>query len=263
VLNELGFYSADFNNSDLKLDITATPLHLGLEYGLTQNLAVGAILNYANLKYKASGCSGGQTCNTSTMKGMTDPAIYLKGQSDAGSGSLMYGAAATLGMGTHKINSSGGSDDLYVSGTTFTPYIGYQMPAGPGVWGARFQYELYSGDRKSSNQEYTPTRQTVSKGGNEWTIDTFVETPMSGWTLGGDLFYSSEVTSRDSVNGGKTTDNNDESTTLGLEAYAAIPLSAVTILPHVSYSNEDFSNSNSTLSSAKVFGLGVAARFVF
>jgi hypothetical protein len=254
--------NVSIRNSSLKASENSLPINVMLEYGINQMFSAGLELAYGTGQLTYSGCPTGFSCNSQHVNGMYDPQLFFKGRSAVGAGVIQYGAVLDVSVEKETTSSTGDQNNAS-GGISFTPFVAYQMAAGPGTWGARLQYGIYQGDKKSTDSSSgTSVPSTTSSNGN-WVIDTFYEAPVAGITIGGALSYAQNPETKTSQNGGPKTGNLDAYNTMGVQVYVPVKLSSLTILPSVTYDTMNFSQSNSVASSENMIEVGVAARMSF
>lgn len=161
------------------------------EYGINHMMSVGVKLGFETDSWTINPTSLLDPNHGTSLKasGMTDPEIYLSARSDMGSGSLRYGANLRVSPGNQKIDSSGTSETEYSGGTTFTPYIGYEMPVSSGICGVKLKYDLIQTARKFTNNSTTTAGLqsfTITEGNNA-ALYAFHEMNFEQWIWGIDL----------------------------------------------------------------------------
>jgi hypothetical protein len=124
-----------------------TPSGVRYEMGISDQFSVEAAITATNLS--VTGIASGQ--DKGKVSGLDDVQLNFKGTTTMGFGHLRYGAFNRIGLSEAHYSSTGGkiANTNISSGTggfTFTPYLGADMELGPGVFGARFSYDLVKHD---------------------------------------------------------------------------------------------------------------------
>ena len=146
------------------------------EYGINEMLSV-----YGNIGY---GSVGVDRSGSSTASGLNDLNLGVKGTSAMGMGSLRYGLNLNLPFEKAKVDGGGRATNASTGGLGLTPYVGYDMVAGPGMWGARLSYN-YKFNRSYDYGSYNPT----VTGGSVLGLGTFYEFNVAEMIFGGKLQY--------------------------------------------------------------------------
>ena len=252
----------NISGSDTKFNLFLVPIMVSADYGISSMFSIGASLTYGSGATGFSNCPSGGTCNSHTIKGLFDPELYFKGRAAIGPGVLQYGVVAEVGVEKSKTDSSG-DGNWATGGTTLSPFIAYQLPVGTGALGARFKYDLYKGDRKSTSQTSSASIDSTTSNGNAVSVDAFYEIPVGIVTLGGALIYSSYPETKTASGNNYAKADKNANSIFGLQFYAPVHLSGVTLLPNVAYQSYSFSSSDSGFSSVNALQLGIAARLTF
>ncbi len=252
---------ATYKNNVLGLkSTTVTGPHIEgkFEYGINSMLAVGGILGYASTNSEVSP-SG--IIKDTTSKGMVDPDIFLNGAIAAGPGSFRFGTHFTYSIDKSKTEANGDTNQAS-GGMALIPFIGYEMPVGPHIFGGRLSYELIKGDRKSTDSSGGTDVNSTTSGGEDLSAAFFYEFAMPAVSLGTSLeVIASKETSTETA--GISTDNHDSTTRAQLNFYA--PFRAApnfTLIPRVSYQRYTAYNS-ALVDYFDGFLVHVGARFAF
>jgi hypothetical protein len=223
------------------------------EYGLNEMISLYGDLSVSGIENKTGAAAGTQT--SSTTSGLDDIELGFRGTSAAGMGSLRYGLAANVNIGKAK------SDSNSSGGLNFMPYVGYDMTAGPGFWGARlsYQYNLErTGDGGTSGD-------IKAKDGNVLGLGTFYEYLLSDMILGGRLQYDMTSDAKINVNGlAEQTVGYSPMLTIG--AYTRIPMGPGVLLAGLDYmmlSGKKFGAANDNVDSRQGFDLNLGYRIAF
>jgi hypothetical protein len=236
------------------------PLNVAAEWGISGMWSVGAQVAYGWMSTSKDNCSGTGCKPTGT--GLYDPNIYVKGRNDLGAGVLQYGLVANISVDKNKTD---GNDNTNLSsgGSGITPFVSWQMNAGPGIWGARFNYQLWRDNRKTTADFPTVGSNASVKGGNSWTLDTFYEVPYGMVTYGGAIFYRSAPDSLTTTDSGGTISSQDGYTQWGAQFYVPVHFASATLLPNLAYTSLKNSASAVASDTISTWQLGVAARVTF
>ena len=229
-----------------KNKIDAFDLKVMADYGLMHGLAVGGELGYVTGTFKT------EPATTDTdIVGLRDLELFAKGHSDMGAGRLAYGATLNFSLGNQE-NKTGESTPNS-GGMGLTPYVGYEMAVGPGIWGAQASYN-WVGERTSE----TAGVESKTEGGSSIGLATFYEYAMGAeMSLGAALRYAMTSETENAGVG-----NNDEETVLGLEVYA--PMAAgdgLELIPRFTWASTDSDTVGDEGTSD--LSLGVDARWAF
>lgn len=257
--NGITFRTYNIKNSDSKFNLFLVPIAVSADYGISSMFSIGANLTYGSGSTSFSNCPSGSTCNSHSLKGLFDPELYFKGRAAIGPGVLQYGVVAEVGVEKGKTDSSG-DGNWATGGTTLSPFVAYQLPVGTGALGARVKYDLYKGDRKSTSSN--PSVDSTTSDGNTLAIDAFYEIPVGIVTLGGALIYTSYPETKTASGNNASKPDKNAYSIFGVQFYAPVHLSGVTLLPNVAYQSYSLS-SDSGFSSINAVQLGIAARLTF
>jgi hypothetical protein len=144
-----------------------------------------------------------------------------------------------------------------------TPFVAYEMPLGPGIIGARAEYEFWFTNRKQVNSISTPTDSTET-GGQTFSLTAFYEANIGKFTYGGAVTYTSAAESKSTPSGGIATGNKDSTTGTGVQFYIPIHFTpTLTLLPVVGLSGNTYTASGAALDSSALLYIGTGARFIF
>jgi len=224
------------------------------EHGIAGSLAVGADVTYQNMKRKITPVG---TTNDVETSGLGDLDLYAHGSTPQGAGRLAYGLDLGLSLSAQKTTTSGTTDkvDAQTGGMSLKPYVGYEMMAGPGTWGAQINY-TWLGERTAKDAAGTESK---TKDGNSLGLATFYEHPMSAENqVGVSLAYDMAGETKDAA--GAT--NNDKANTLTLSVYA--PMAGgnnLTVIPRLDWAKQTLDSSLNPLKSIDMINVGVAARW--
>lgn len=259
-----GNVSASSKNGGPSVAAVTTPFSVEGEYGVNSMFSVGLTLSYASTSNKINNCPACTNTST-TSKGLSNPDINIVGRYPLGSGTLRFGGDLELTM-TDATTDSSGNSNADSGGMTLTPFVGYEMPMGPGLLGVKVAYDLYKGDRKSdvtaTDGSGTVTNETIS-GGNSQTYSVFYEAKVAPtFTLGAALLYTSDpgtVTKTSSA----SASGNDNTSSIGIQPYLTAQVADnVAILGTLIYDTITVPSSAST-GNETVYGVGVGARIAF
>jgi hypothetical protein len=103
------------------------------QYGLNEMLALVGELSYSSLTIDLPGNDDKKS------SGLEDVVVGLKGVNAMGMGNLRFGADLSYGLGNREQDGDFQSNRSS-GGIALTPYVGYELAAGPGMLGARVSY---------------------------------------------------------------------------------------------------------------------------
>jgi hypothetical protein len=272
--------AAPFNtNPSTSTDTTAIFANVKGEYGIMPMLSVGVKLNYEMDSISISPSNGNDPNGGTSMKasGLADPSIFVNGKNSLGSGSLRWGTNFSFSLAKHTINSSGTSEDENSGGMTLTPFVGYEMPLGNGVFGVRLKYDLLQTDRKVTNNSTAfaavPGLTSYSiKNGNNLVFYVFYEANLEPVILGMDAgiaqHASSKIVFSQPVFGTSDVDAHDSMVLPLMDLYANWRLTpSIELLPKIGANvlniNEPYLPGTVAQSKIMAVYANVAARFVF
>lgn len=209
------------------------------EYGLNESLSVGGDIAYSSLD------------DDYEVSGLDDIVLFIKGVNPMETTRFRFGALLNI-----PVEKAEDEEMLFPRGSVaLTPYIGYELEAGPGVWGGRLSYmyrfnrdvELFGKDIELS-------------GGHSLGLSAFYEYMLSDMLFGGALNYRMvseiEVEEEEGVTGGI-----DSFSPYGIALYATIPMmEGAEFIPALSY---DFGAAGDAFEKFNDLSLNVAARFQF
>lgn len=262
----LGGIAVKYNDTNtgyknLKATSAALPVGVAGEYGINQMLAIGLELIYSSNKTTFD-CDSPLPCpKDKKASGLHDPAINIKLRNQIGAGTLRYGLRAAIALEKSKIDSDGNSNAAS-GGSSVTPFVGYELPLGPGFIGAQASYDLYKGDRKTKTDGVT--NETKTTGGETLEVSAFYEANVGIMTYGGALVFDSRAESKDAVGSAAPKGNKNAYTAYTLHFYTPAHLTpTITILPTVDLGGISYTSSGSSADSAGAFLISVAGRFTF
>lgn len=259
--NGISYQTISETGKPQKVNITRFPISVTAEYGFTPTLAAGVDLIYGNGKYTTANCPTNTTCKDSTSSGLYNPALYLKGMTPVGSAAFAYGLIADIGVEKYEVDAAGNTN-LATGGTTLTPYLGYVFGSGFTRGGARFQYDVYKGDRKATyaTTDTEPARDSTTSRGNTWALDAFFESKLESFMLGGNVAYL-HTSESSFFSNGKSGKSGDASHTWIFQVYAPVYSDGFMVLPNIAYEMQTFTDSSYFVSNVNSVQFGVAVRF--
>ena len=211
------------------------------EYGVNDMVSFYGNLAFATL-------SGG----SNSQSGLQDPTVGVKGTSAMGMGNIRYGAELLLGFQkTTNSNVAGG-------GFAISPYVGYDMVAGPGMLGFRLLDKVPftrtsdgpNGDRKTT-------------GGNVLSLAAYYEYMLSDMILGGKLNY--DVMSDTTISQNNLPDSGGANGGMfGVGLYSRVPMGMGALLAGVDYTTHTGDKlGGSSIDSLNAFAINVGYRLMF
>jgi hypothetical protein len=240
-----------YNTTNLKLTPAAggtttkgSGFGLGVEgeWGVAERMSVGAFLGYTMAEVDAAGTK-------SDVAGLNDIGLFARGSNVMGSGTLAYGVNGSFSIGNSETEANGDTN-AQTGGMGLTPYVGYEMAAGPGVWGAQANYNWLGERTDESGGVKTKTEE-----GNTLGLATFYEYAMGNdMSIGAALRYG--MTGETKV---ANVAQGDKYTSMGLEVYA--PMKGgdnLTLIPRLEWNSRDYDAA--AVDSYTDLTLGVAAR---
>jgi len=237
-------------SSGAKTDVSGLSYGVKGEYGINDMFSAGIALSASNDKWKPD---SGSSQNAS---GLNNIDIYGLGKYDLGMGLLRYGLDFSISTSKVKIDSTSSLPSNTDNGASWlTPFIGWEMAMGPGIFGAKFSYAFQLTDRSYDNS-------SKEKGINAESLSAFYEWQADqAWSLGLSLAWNS-------VNGSK--DETGAKTSMGhaglfVDLYAPITIAQdILLIPNVGWGddgNTTFFGTNTN--TVQKWNVGVAARFTF
>lgn len=217
------------------------------EYGIAGSMSAGVDVSYVNQTNKTEPA----TTDTDTT-GLDDVDLFVRGSNAMGSGRLTYGTTLGLSLGDSETETNGDSN-AQSGGMSLTPYVGYEMAAGPGLWGAQVRYN-WLGERTSTSGG----TETKTEGGSGFGVATFYEYDWSAEnSIGASLAYDM---SGETESGG--TKNDDNSNMLTLSIYAPMKVAdKMELIPRLDWSSLSFSEDTYGIKDASAINVGAALRW--
>lgn len=226
------------------------------EYGINDMFSVGAKITANNEKWK-------QDNTTSNTSGLRNIDIYGLGKNDIGMGLIRYGLNLAVSTAKAKLDGNGFPTNNDSGATWLTPFVGWEMAMGPGIFGAKFSYTFQLTDRKYDDGSGAIDKETGVNSEKlavfyEWQADTT-------WSLGVSLAWNS-------VNGSKTTtpagaSSNADTGHAGpfVDVYAPITIAQdILLIPNVGWGDDgNVISFGRGLKTVQMWDVGVAARFTF
>lgn len=233
-----------------KNDISGFNLGVRYEYGLNEMISLGGKLSYASYTNKP------ETGDSTSISGLEDIELDVKGMYGLTAGTLRYGATLAFSMGENKTNSDG-DVSANSGGNTLTPYVGYEYASGPSMFGAKLSFDLLLGKRKLKDESTTPATSSDQEGGTNTSIDLFYEHTLSAeMLLGAALDYT--MVSDDKVAG---VSSENVTPVLDLKVYLPIEMGGGTLIPSIHYGMTTDSEVGGTdIDAFSAMGLGVDYR---
>jgi len=239
------------------------------EYGIDDMFSVGINIAAENDSIKSTSTSG--VSNTGTASGLNNIDLYGNGKYDLGGSMLRYGLDFSIAMGKTKqdISSGAGQGSFGTSdgGLNATPFVGWEMAMGPGIFGLKFSYTFQLADRKyNSTPAGTGALADSEKGDSAESLTAFYEWMNNNWSLGVALSYNgtngSKLTFGDGTTG--TVDNGHAG--IFIDIYAPITVADnITLIPSFGYGDngEMLIAEQGGVKTFAGYDLSVAARFGF
>lgn len=252
--------TVDYNNStSLKeAESKTTAVQVSAEYGVNTYFSVGARLSYGQGKttYTPSGL-----VKNKNFDGLYDPEIYFLAQYPLGTGSLRFGGDLSFSIEDDETDSSGDSNNAS-GGTVFTPYVGYELTVGPGIYGASIAYDLYKGDRKSVDKSSGTTTKTTYSGGEATQFTLYAEFPFDMAKFGLAVDHYAYRSSKSKTNGVTTSSSNPNTSTV-ISVYLPYELAPnMTLVPLIFYGSQTTRNYTS-VDSISAWGGLIGLRMAF
>ncbi|RYZ64902.1 MAG: hypothetical protein EOP05_21355 [Proteobacteria bacterium] len=164
-------------------------------YGYGEVWSFGGDIAYSNLD-----------TDPGKSDGLEPIRLFGAGRRQLGSGTIFYGLRAQFAVANAKLDVNGASSEsnrtygdilsnIGEGGFELAPWIGWQMPAGPGVFGARVSYEVVNTDTDVKLRGVVGgVNSTVDvtgsiKGGSEGQAAVFYEFNVGDMPLGAALTY--------------------------------------------------------------------------
>jgi hypothetical protein len=203
-------------------EVTGNVLGVAYQFGATEDIAVGAALNYT-----FSGESDDGT-DTVDRDGLEDLELFVKAGLPMGGGTLRYGANLNFALEDAEVDSEG-NENTSSGGTALTPYVGYEQAWGNCVAGAKLSVEVGLTDRTTDNNGTT----TDESGAEATTIGLFYEHKLSdSMRLGASLDWVTVSDTTDETNGG---DSENVSPLQLVTVYLPTKVGNGLLLPSVEY----------------------------
>ncbi len=218
------------------------------EWGVGERLSAGAEIGY--LMGEAE-----QGSTKIDVAGLQDMTLFVRGSNEMGAahGHLAYGLnlGFSLGDAEQKAN---GDLNAQTGGMSLSPYVGYEMPVGPGVLGGQVNY-TWRGERTTKDNTSTPATTSKTEDGHSTGLAAFYEYDWSAEnSVGVALTYGMTGNTKSG-----TTTNTDEETAMGVNVYAPMMvgdgMTAIPMLQWISH-DPDATGANDTTE----LNLGVALR---
>ena len=223
------------------------------EYGVNEMISVYGDLSISMVENKVGTVS-------SNPSGLNDIELGFRGTSAMGMGNLRYGLGLTWGIEKAKTDANGLPSNNSTGGMGLTPYVGWDMAVGPGMWGAVLSYN-YLLERTT---EATGGGESKEKDGHILGIGTFYEYLMADMTFGGRLMYAAPADTKTTSGGSETTAGTSPMITVG--AYTAIPAGPGALLAGLDYgwlSGKKYQSTQDNLDSSTIFNINVGYRIAF
>lgn len=247
-------YTVKFSGGT-KGDISGLAYGVKGEYGINDMFSAGIAISASNDKFKPD--SGAST----TASGLNNIDIYGLGKYDLGMGLLRYGLDFSISTSKSKEDATTGvATNTDLGMTMLTPFVGWEMGMGPGIFGLKFSYAFQLTDRSYDN-----TAGSKEKGINAESLSAFYEWQAdTTWSLGLSLAWNS-------VNGSKIDGVSKATGHAGLfvDVYAPITLAQdILLIPNVGWGDDGslapFATSGgASINTVQKWNVGVAARFTF
>lgn len=205
-----------------KLTTDTNQLNLEYEYGLMEELSVGAALGYVfGGDYELLGTKG-------DISGLSNIEVFAKATMPAGPGFLKYGASLSLSP-EDKETESNNDVNASTGGHSLEPYIGYEYAWDNCTFGAKLAVDVGLTDRT----EKTSSGSTDYSGGEATTISLFYEHKFSeAMKLGASLDWITKSDLKNETSGGTT---EQLSPTQLLSIYLPTSVGSGTLLPELGY----------------------------
>jgi hypothetical protein len=248
-------YSATLGDS-VKVDALA--LSAKGSYGINEMFAVDGILTYGSAVAKTSP-SGTHDAKES---GIADIQFDFLGRMPLADGSFRYGTALTISPGNHEVKDNGDSN-AFSGGYALTPFVGYEMAMGPGIFGARLSHDLNLGDKtvKTKQADGTELKTKVS-GGEETSLAVFYEYSVNPMVaVGGALAFDGWSNTKTKNADGTTDTPTSGMTDLDLKVYVPVKLTDIVLIPQFEYAKAIAMSHY--IDSVSAWNLSVDARFTF
>lgn len=264
----------DFGGTGSKPETSTSGFGLGLgyDYGINEDMAFGLNLGISNNTTTASPKNGGGTL-ARQGQGLTDLGMRFQGRmTEMGPGTLIYGARANINLVKPTQNEADGSRNGAIPGWhSLMPYAGYELMVGPGLLGAKLEYELWRSDRTIDYQNANGRGfELKNRPGSRWIWGAFYEMAMQDWMIGASVdmvtINSSERSYPNAVRGQDPIHSRDPaSMDMVARVYGSYMIDRdITLLPSVSYTQLMGNyREGARMESDSELAVGVAGRFTF
>lgn len=237
-------YSVKWSTTTNKTDVSGLTYGVKGEYGINDMFSVGVGLSADSDTSKTDGSA------STSKSGMNNIDIYGLGKYDLGGSLLRYGL--DFAISTAKVK----TDNVDLGTTFLTPFVGWEMAMGPGIFGLKFSYAFQLTDRSFD------TSSAKEKGINAESLSAFYEWQAdTNWSLGLSLAWNA-------VNGSKVDGTQTDNGHAGMfvDVYAPITVADnITLIPNVGWGDDGTLMPISTggLKTIQKWNVGVGARFAF
>lgn len=245
LIPELSYTHSKFKSKLTNQEHRPNSRQLSLEYayGITENFALGAEVDYVNNNY-----------STYTVDGLGDIMFLGRGFTQFGSGKFLYGGGLSVSPGDGKEKSTN-KYNAYSGGHMLTPYIGYEMTHANLKAGAAVSYDIRLGDAK---EKYADGSTGKFSGAESLTIILFLESAINDkLTLGGQLGHMSTSDYKDETTG----QTSKQSDVVNLTGYATSKIQEnIDLIGRLSLSSIEDSNTRKDQSATSIT---IGARFKY
>lgn len=256
---------AKFNSQSLNSKTEVSGMTYGVkgEYGINDMFSAGINISGASDSWKYTMANGGAAPANGSASGLNNIDVYGLGKYDLGGSTLRYGLDFAISTSSHTDNTSSGSYSEDTGGTGVTPFVGWEMAMGPGIFGVKLSYYFLLSNRSYSS---TPNTITSENGVSAQSLTAFYEWMQNNWSLGLALSYNGVTGSKTTTVSGSNPAVDSGHAGLFVNVYAPIVVAdSITIIPSIGYGDngQQLDANFGSLTTWNGWDIGVKARFAF
>ncbi len=241
-----------------------------LDYNGLRNLGVTWAYSYsdmwsfgADVAYTSIDAPNGAGADAKSS-GIEPIRLFAAGKNMLGGGTLSYGVRAQFAVEKAKLEANGDTNRTFgdilsnygEGGFELAPWVGWSMQAGPGVFGARFSYEVLNTDTKVDN---AGAPEATLSGGSEGQAAVFYEYMLADMPLGAALTYDF-YSAIDSETNGVESEFAASRSLIGVSLYTRLGAENFSFIPQLIWREKASGSDVDKLSDVR---LNVAGRFSF